>query len=121
MNRMKYPSPDVPPVLDYPDWQEWVKTVTGGRSLHAIGAKLGHSHTTIGRWMEKPSYRAVMEIAVAFRADVVSGLAAGGFLSADDVARINLDDTLRRFPSNRLSGELHRRIVAHSEERDPLL
>ena len=92
-------------------WAEWVSRVTRGETSRQVGERIGHSHSTALRWMRDPSPDQVISLAVAYNADVVEALVAAGWLAEGDVGLLNLDVTLRRLSSVKLTRELYRRAV----------
>lgn len=94
------------------EWREWLANITGHDSARAIARRINRSHTTVLRWTHGPgSPEAVIEIAIGYNADVVSALASTGWIRAEDMGRVNLDDTIKRLETVKLTAELHRRAV----------
>lgn len=93
-------------------WVEWLRAVTDGDSSRVIAEKVSRSHSTVLRWMHSDvPPEVVMTIALAYNADIVSSLVAVGWLRKEDLAELNLEDTLQALPTVRLTAELHRRAL----------
>lgn len=100
------------------EWIAWLQRTTGETSARGIARKVGRSHTTVIRWQrEGVPPDAVVDAAIALDADVFEALVAAGWLSPEEVSRVNLDVTLRQIKTVRLTAELHRRAIEKERRR----
>jgi len=91
-------------------WALWVYDVTEGASMTQISRRIGVARSNVSHWMNDgvPAH-AVVQIAVAYHADLVAGLIAAGWLKPEQVYDLDPTETLRHAPLEALVEELERR------------
>lgn len=101
------------------EWEDWVKATTNGATSRQVAERIGHSHTTALKWMhDGATVEAVINLAIAYDADVIQALVAAGWLKRELVGDLNLDAALRKLSSVKLTAELYRRARAHEMKRE---
>jgi hypothetical protein len=83
-----------------------------------ISRRIGVARSNVSHWMNDgvPAH-AVVQIAVAYHADLVAGLIAAGWLKPEQVYDLDPTEMLRHAPLDLLVDELERRKSQHYELR----
>lgn len=91
---------------------EYVVNATGGASWRAIAEATGIEPSTLTRQFhrERVSVQTVVAIARAYRADLLTGLVAGGFITREEAAGIANHGALRAASDLQLAEEILRRV-----------
>lgn len=99
-------------------WALWVYDVTDGASMTKIARRIGVARSNVSHWMHDgvPAH-AVVQIAVAYNADLVAGLIAADWLKPEQVYNLDPTEMLRHAPTDALIAELERRVPEHYELR----
>jgi hypothetical protein len=99
-------------------WALWVHDVTGGASVTKISRRIGVARSNVSHWMNDgvPAH-AVVQIAVAYHADLVAGLIAADWLKPEQIDDLDPTEMLRHAPLDLLVDELERRKSQHYELR----
>jgi hypothetical protein len=99
-------------------WARWVYDVTEGVSMTKISRRIGVARSNVSHWMNDgvPAH-AVVQIAVAYHADLIAGLVAADWLKPEQVADLDPTEMLRHASTDALVDELERRGPQHFELR----
>ena len=93
-------------------WRDWLRHLTGETTTRGIAEKVGTSHTTVQRWINRGiPPRHVFDLAARFQADIYKALVMFEWLEDGDVERMNITTALRHYPEDALTAELHRRAM----------
>lgn len=94
-------------------WVEWLKSVTNGQSVAEICLTIGTSRATLNRWLtlERPPCAAIIDLSVAYDADVLVGLVVSGYITRAYVEG-GVEQRLQHVPAIYLTNELARRAAA---------
>ena len=96
----------------HPETLAWLQEVTGETSLRGIASKVSRSHSTVHRWIhEGMPPDVVVDVAIKVNVDIITALVAAGWVTESERENLNLDETLRRLPAVKLTGEIHRRAL----------
>lgn len=93
-------------------WVEWMQTFVGDDSWADICAKIGCSESTFRRWraLEQPPCSVIIDLSVAYGADVLVGLVTSGYITRAYV-EAGVEDRLTHVPTIYMTNELARRAA----------
>lgn len=93
-------------------WGTWLRRVTRQDSSRNIAKKVGVSHTTVLRWIDRgvPPPTA-WNLTIRFRGDPIETLVLLGWIGVEDIPVLNFDAIMQYAPEPSMTGELHSRAL----------
>lgn len=91
-------------------WVAWMETFVGDDDMGVVSAKIERSESTFRRWrsLEKPPSSMIIDLSVAYGADVLVGLIVSGWISMAYVES-GVEGRLMHVPTVFMTNELARR------------